>query len=87
MRMDDAMRQLFEKAERENLWFYSPYQQLWFSPAELKRAQRKGQFRWSSSNWQLRSPYAFIEEKRICMENASKNYELALARVAKEVKA
>jgi len=47
---------MFEKAEREGLWFRSFYQNLWFSPAELKAEQAKGQFCWDYENWELRNP-------------------------------
>jgi len=51
-----GMKPLFEKAEKENLWFYSNYQGLWFSPKELKKAQAGGHFNWGAVNWTLRDP-------------------------------
>jgi len=47
---------LFQKAENEGLHFYSPYHQLWFSPAELRREQLEGNFIWGAENWKLRDP-------------------------------
>ena len=52
----ESMAPLFEKAEKEGLWFRSPYQDLWFSPAELKAHQAKGNFCWGPVNWELRDP-------------------------------
>lgn len=47
---------LFWKAEREALHFYSPYRNLWFSPAELRREHLDGKFLWGAQNWKLRDP-------------------------------
>ena len=53
---------LFEKAEKENLWFYAAYQHLWFSPKELKQRHKSGQFIWGPSNWDLRDPVEHLKE-------------------------
>lgn len=53
---------LFQKAEREGLWFYCSYQQLWFTPAELREQHKKGRFIWGPVNWQLRMPRERLEE-------------------------
>lgn len=55
---------LFRRAEQEGLWFYSPYQQLWFSPEALRRQQERGSFRWGAVNWELRDPRERIAELR-----------------------
>lgn len=47
---------LFVKAENEDLHFYSPYRQLWFSPAELRKEHLNGNFIWGAENWELRDP-------------------------------
>ena len=31
-----SLKPMFEQAEKEKLFFYCSYQQLWFSPKELK---------------------------------------------------
>jgi hypothetical protein len=53
----DGLQPLFDKAEKEGLWFYCSYQQLWFSPNELKNEQSNGRFLWGAVNWQLRDPH------------------------------
>lgn len=53
---------LFERAEREGLWFYCSYQSLWFSPAQLRAAHKDGRFIWGPMNWQLRVPRERVEE-------------------------
>lgn len=52
----NGMQPLYEKAEKEGLWFWSRYQDLWFSPSELKEAQGQGRFLWGYVNWELRDP-------------------------------
>ncbi len=47
---------LLEEARQKGLWFYSPYQGLWFSPDELESLQKEGRFRWGPDNWELRDP-------------------------------
>ena len=57
-----GMQPLFEKAERENLIFYSRYQGLYFTPKELRDNQKNGRFRWGAANWELRSRTSKIEK-------------------------
>jgi hypothetical protein len=57
-----GLKPLFEKAEREGLWFYTSYQDLWFAPAELKQAQKEGRFVWGAVNWILRNPQERLSE-------------------------
>lgn len=43
---DDAIKSglipLFEKAERQGLWFWCAYQNMWFSPRELQQKTEGG---------------------------------------------
>lgn len=66
---------LFIKAEKEGLWFYSPYQQMWFTPKELKKAHNEGRFVWGIPNWELRSPYEKITELETLKRNIEKQIE------------
>ena len=59
-----GMRPLFDKAEQQRLWFYSRYQDLWFSPEALKRHQAEGRFRWGAVNWELRDPRERVAKLR-----------------------
>lgn len=64
----DELEPLFEKAEKEDLWFYCSYQNLWFSPDDLRKRHKNGQYIWSIDNWELRDPkekLAMLEEKKI----------------------
>jgi len=64
---------LFEKANKEKLWFYSNYQGMWFSPKELKKEQDSGRLLWGPVNWQLREPPktrdSALEKAKIDIEN------------------
>jgi hypothetical protein len=51
-----GMDSLFQQAETEGKWFHCSYQDLWFSPSELKGLQETGRFRWGAVNWTLRDP-------------------------------
>lgn len=58
----DSLKPLFERAERENLWFFSQYFQLWLSPAELRARQEKGQYVWGDKSWTLEDPLEKLED-------------------------
>ena len=45
-----TMDELFKRAEKEKLWFYGRYHDLWFSP------EFSGYFSGDQSNWELRDP-------------------------------
>jgi len=77
---------LFEKAEREGLWFFSPYQQLWFSPRELRAAQAEGRFRWGAVNWKLRPPTEYRDEARARWAEAEGEFNRVLIRIEMESK-
>lgn len=53
---------LIDKAEREGKWLWCAYQDLWFSPAQLREQNAKGSFRWGAINWKLRDPQERIDE-------------------------
>jgi len=60
--IEEGLKPLFEIAEKEGLWFWCHYQDLWFSPSELKRKQAEGRFCWGAVNWKLRNPQEKIKE-------------------------
>jgi hypothetical protein len=61
----DSLRLMFEEARQKGLWFFSPYQQLWFSPDELQENQKNGRFCWGAVNWELRDPKERVEQLRL----------------------
>jgi hypothetical protein len=71
----ESLQPLFDKAEAEGLWFYTSYQNLWFSPKELKQQQSLGGFIWGANNWKLRKPEEKLASLKRVAENAQKEYE------------
>jgi len=65
------MEELFAEARQKDLWFYTDYENQWFSPDELEQLQREGRFRWGAENWCLANPLVRLEE-------LDKNIELAV---------
>jgi hypothetical protein len=57
-----GLEPLFKEAEERKLWFYANYQQMWYSPTELKAQHAKGYLIWGAVNWQLRNPYELMNE-------------------------
>jgi len=68
-----SLEPMFEKAEKEGLWFYCSYQDLWFKPQELKEKQSNGRFIWGSDNWELRHPFEKIIEINKLIKNLEKS--------------
>lgn len=56
------LQPLFDEAKEKGLWFYSFYQNLWFSPKDLRRLHRKGRYIWGRDNWELRDPQERLAE-------------------------
>lgn len=76
-----SLQPLFEKAEKEKLWFYCNYQDLWFSPKELKDMQKAGRFIWGEVNWTLQNPMERVTE----MEKRIKAYEIEKEKFIKRI--
>jgi len=64
---------LFSEARQKGLWFFSPYQQLWFSPQQLQNQQAKGKFLWGAVNWQLRNPMEMVQQAENDVAKATKH--------------
>jgi hypothetical protein len=72
---------LFEKAEKENLYFYSNYQCIWMSPKKLRQYHKEGSFIWGPVNWQLKDPKVRTEELKeriVSAKKQLKEWELQL---------
>lgn len=78
-----GMGPLFDRAEKEKLWFYCRYQNMWFSPKELKDYQAREQFLWGAVNWELRDPATKLEELELLRLNTGKEI-IELERRVKE---
>ena len=48
---------LLAQAEREGKWLHCSYQDLWFSPKQLRERNAAGRFLWGPVNWTLRDPH------------------------------
>jgi hypothetical protein len=66
---------MFETAKDQGLWFYTSYQNLWFSPKELKEKQKMGSFIWGANNWKLRKPEEKLAQLKRIYENAEREYK------------
>lgn len=64
MSIRNELAQLIAQAEHEGKWLHCHYQDLWFSPAELRRANAEGHFLWGVVYWQLRDPDEHLDRLR-----------------------
>jgi hypothetical protein len=67
-----GLAKLFDRAAMEGLWFFLGYQDIWFSPAELRRDLEAGRFWWGATNWQLLDPRVQLEHLTNKIEAAKK---------------
>lgn len=58
------LNELIDQAEREGKWLWCRYQDMWFSPAELRAETTNGRFRWGAVNWRLRDPQEHLDAAR-----------------------
>ncbi len=76
-----SLEPLFEKAEKEKLWFYCSYQALWITPKELRKYHNQGRFIWGTANWSLRNPM----EKVVEIEGIIKEFEKQKINLIKKI--
>lgn len=75
---------LFEQADREGLWFYCNYQDMWFSPDELRARQARGELHWGATNWKLRDPTELYRMKHESLQRAEKELNALALRIGPE---
>lgn len=66
----ESLQPLFWEATQKGLWFHCNYQDMWFSPKELRAAQAKGNFVWGPVNWTLKPPQALKMQLQTNVSNA-----------------
>lgn len=66
------MEPLIAEAKNKRWWFKSHYQDIWFSPDELRAAMQEGRFVWGPTNWSMSDPRNMLSElqRRIVDLNA-----------------
>lgn len=53
MSWKNDLKLLIEEAEQNDMILYQRYADLYFTPDELKQANKEGRFRWGVVNWEL----------------------------------
>lgn len=81
---DPEMQFMFESAEREGLWFHCAYQDLWFSPAELRDEHARGRFQWGPVNWQLLNPAEHLRQLERERDAAAESVRIFQERMERE---
>jgi hypothetical protein len=75
---------LFEKAEKEGLWFESNYQRFNLTPSELRERHAKGELIWGPVNWTLIDPKTLLDDPEQARLKAIKHNERLYKRGLKE---
>jgi len=60
-KVNESLKPLFEKAEKENLLFYNHHTD-YLLPYELKEWHKKGSYIWGAENWRLVPVNEYLEE-------------------------
>lgn len=71
---------MIDRAEKEGKWLYCHYQGLWFSPAELREENNRGNFIWGAVNWTVRDKADFIDMHKRRLDDARAEYDAAMKR-------
>lgn len=79
----ESLAPLFERADRERLWFYFSYQGMWFSPDELRAKHAAGRLYFGAVNWTLRNPNELHAECVGSVQSALRRLESVDARLEK----
>jgi hypothetical protein len=77
----EGLKPMFKEAEEKGLWFHSSYQDMWFSPAELRAEQAEGRYWWGACNWTLKNPKEELERLVARLGYAQENIEKFKARM------
>lgn len=80
----NSLEPLFETAKRKKLWFHCNYQDLWFSPQELRENHAEGRFIWGPQNWTLRNPQELINQIKTEIKGNEVRLEQLQKRISKE---
>lgn len=80
----ESLAPLFKRAEAEGLWFHCGYQNLWFSPKQLKAEHDRGRFIWGAVNWTLRDPKVRLAQLEKHADSAAKEVGKFAALIAAE---
>lgn len=77
----EELEPLFKEAEEKGLWFWVNYQDLWFSPSELRRNHEMDRYVWGKINWVLRNPH----EKILILENTIQQIQQEIRSVRQRI--
>lgn len=70
-----ALYDLADQAEREGLFLWTSYQDIWFSPSAIRAAWEEGRFRWGAINWSLRDPKEKLAEIKASIGRRIEEYD------------
>lgn len=76
-----AMSAFLDEARAKGLWLRSKYQGFWLSPDELEALQKKGQYRWGCTNWEMCDPQDWIDSLCLSVQRASNDLAEAIKRI------
>jgi hypothetical protein len=64
------LKPLFEEADSKGLWFRCTYQNMEFSPDELRAKHKNGELLWGAANWRLFDPQTLFKDPKAAFDVA-----------------
>lgn len=77
-----GLEDLIKYAEENGLWMRCTYQDIWFTPGELMAHIENGRFRWGVINWMLHDPKILLEQLKMKIELAQREFDVMEKKVA-----
>lgn len=76
-----SMEPLLKRAEIEGLYLHCSYQDIWYSPEELRAEHANNRMLWGAVNWTLRDPAEHTASLANAVVRARKDLDAWLARI------
>lgn len=77
----NGLEPLIQEAERKGLWLESTYQNIPFSPRELRTKNKNGEFVWGKVNWRLIDPKTLLRDIPKLVAEAEKHNAAIMTRI------
>lgn len=80
----ELLEPLIQQAEREDKLLHCSYQDLTFTPAELRARNAEGRFLWGPVNWTLWSVATYLAGYDTALASAKRERDAAYAKVGRK---
>lgn len=83
MSWKNDLKLLIDKAEQNDMVLYQRYTGLYFTPDELRQANKAGRFRWGVINWELVPRKRRLEDLKAMKQNEIEKLDKEILKLTK----